>query len=454
MAVGGEGFLNSGPRICIDFGTALSKASVCLDPNLPLEHGVRPLQLGVVSGAAHPLLTPSVLFVENGRLFFGPIAFERARRSASHREPLLSFKTVLGAPDVAAALAAKIGPTLDPTGTFRQRDALVIYLAYLDQLIRAAMLLSTPNLPFDPSYLQRRYTSPVWRKNGGPDHQFEAIFDEAAAVSQKLGMLFFSPDGISIAQCRDALDKAAAHPGDGRLEAGVFEPHAAAAASLAFTVAPTRFVLIFDMGAGTTDFAAFEFDERHDPPLLTEVREARQCSLLAGDEIDRILVDLHARKHGANHVRRDERFLRDARMHARSAKEALFTYGKCVLKLDGKATTVRLQDLNEDARFHEFREALLNTIIQSLAPVLQRAHDARARVVDVVLAGGGARLPFLPELVHEASYGRLGSTSLRISPLGPPSPNYAGLEPSIGAVFPQVAMSIGGAIVEVVPAAA
>ncbi|HRP12329.1 MAG TPA: hypothetical protein PLK37_14970, partial [Terricaulis sp.] len=49
-------------RICIDFGTALSKACICLDPTLPLEVGVRPIPLGLVSESDHPLLTPSVLF--------------------------------------------------------------------------------------------------------------------------------------------------------------------------------------------------------------------------------------------------------------------------------------------------------------------------------------------------------------------------------------------------------
>src|SRR5262249_52415062 len=85
-------------RICIDFGTALSKASVCLDPLLPLEVGVRPIAIGAAAGAEHPLLVPSIMFVDNGRLFFGPMAFEYARYGAARsRDPLLSFKTALGA---------------------------------------------------------------------------------------------------------------------------------------------------------------------------------------------------------------------------------------------------------------------------------------------------------------------------------------------------------------------
>src|SRR5262247_1990500 len=104
----GEGKRYERARICIDFGTALSKASICLDPLMPLEVGVKPLPIGAIARAEHPLLTPSVLYVDAGRLYFGPAALEHARRGVEGaRDPLLSFKTVLGATNVAEALNAK-----------------------------------------------------------------------------------------------------------------------------------------------------------------------------------------------------------------------------------------------------------------------------------------------------------------------------------------------------------
>src|SRR5882757_1157422 len=113
MLDGGEGHGISAARICIDFGTALSKASVCLDPTMPLELGVKPLAIGAVSRAEHSLLTPSVLFVDGGRVFFGPDALEHARNGVnSNRDPLLSFKTVLGAKNLAEALATKLPPSV------------------------------------------------------------------------------------------------------------------------------------------------------------------------------------------------------------------------------------------------------------------------------------------------------------------------------------------------------
>ncbi len=454
MADTGDNVNLSRARICIDFGTALSKASLCLDPTLPLEVGVKPLPIGAVSRAPHPLLTPSVIFVDAGRIFFGPLALEYAQRGASQgRDPLLSFKTVLGAKDAAAILAHKMRPSVDPTGTLTHRDALVLYLAYLDQLIREALAV-TQGLPPGVAEVRRRYTSPAWKVGNGPDRIFEAIFNESASVSQKLGRLFLSNEGISIGQCKDALDKALQLPGNGRLETGVFEPHAAAAASLAFSTAPTNFVLVFDIGAGTTDVAAFEFDERTNPPALTEITEARQCSGLAGDEIDRILIELYFRKRGGDQSQAEEqRVLRMFKLSARELKHQLFAHGKVILRTGWNTTTIKLTDLTEDPQFREYQAALARIIATSLAPVVHRAQIVGAQVIDVVLAGGGSHLPFLPGLVRAAAAQNPRSVPLRVSPLSPTSRLYEGIDPSLGGAFPQIAMSVGGALVEMMPAA-
>ena len=439
-------------RICIDFGTALSKASICLDPTLPLEVGVKPLPIGAIARAEHPLLTPSVLFVDNGRIYFGQTALEFARRGIeAGRDPLISFKTVLGATNVNDALAQKLRPSMDPTGTFRQRDALVLYLAYLDKLIREAVELA-PNMPNAVVNAPRRYTSPVWRPGSGTDKIFEAMFNEAAAISQRLGDLFLSPEGLSIAQSKDALERAAAAPGNGLLETGIFEPHAAAATALAFTNAPTRFVMVFDMGAGTVDIAAFEFDERTEPPALSEIKEARQCSALAGDEIDRILIELYLRKRGGEKSRDDElRLLRTAILSARELKRELFTTGRCSLKTGWMATTIKANELMEDAHFRTYLTALRQTIAASLSRVIDRAEAVGADTIDIVLAGGGSQLPFILDLVRSAGTLRQTQVGLRIGPLSPVNPLYTGIDPSLRDAFPQIAMSVGGALVEMMP---
>ena len=437
-------------RICIDFGTALSKVSVCLDPDMPVTQGVRPLAIGAVSGAEHPLLTPSVMFVRGGRLHFGPSAFGHAADSVdAERDALLSFKTVLGAEHAERALSEYLPPTIDPTGTLRERDALVMYLAYLDQLILEALRRSGA-FPEGVENAPRRFTSPVWKKNSVVERHMRAIFNEAAAVSTKLGKLLQAPEGISIAQCRDALDKAAANPGNARLDNGIFEPHAAAATALAFSREPARFVVVFDIGAGTTDIAAFEFNERLDPPIMSEIDEARQCSRLAGDEIDHVLIDLLLRKRGAkDNTVEKSRFQRTCRIMARTLKRELFTTGKCSVKEAWRTTTLTQEELYEDPAFLHFIQLLGDLVKRSLTKVAQRAGPVDT--IDVVLAGGGAMLPFLSGLVLENAPDHLGRIKLRVEPLSPTSPLYEGIDPYFSDVFPQIAMSIGGALVELPP---
>ncbi|MBX3430433.1 MAG: Hsp70 family protein [Hyphomonadaceae bacterium] len=450
----GERDWTSRARICIDFGTALSKAAICLDPMLPLEVGVKPLPIGAISGAEHPLLTPSVLYVDDGRVYFGPHALQHAHRGVdTARDPLISFKTVLGATNVQDALQTKLRPSMDPTGTFKHRDALVLYIAYLDQLIREALDLA-PNMPSGVINAKRRYTSPVWRPGSGIDQSFEAIFNEAATVSQMLGRQFLlQGEGISIAQCKQALDRAAAAPGNGNLETGIFEPHAAAAAALAFTSQPTRFVIVLDIGAGTNDIAAFDFDESVEPPSLSEVKEARQCSALAGDEVDRILIELILRKAGFDRNNPDDmRTLRAARLTARDLKKDIFRHGKCTMRVGRKQITVVAKELAEDPNFRTYQQALAQTIAASLRVVGQRAQSVGATTIDVVLAGGGSHLPFLPALVQHAGNSVAPGVQLRIGALSPANPLYTSIDTSLREVFPQIAMAVGGALVEMMPA--
>jgi molecular chaperone DnaK len=450
----GERDWTSRARICIDFGTALSKASICLDPTLPLEVGVKPLPIGAISGAEHPLLTPSVLYVDEGRMYFGPQALAHAHRGVEMaRDPLLSFKTVLGATNVQEVLQTKLRPSMDPTGTFKHRDALVLYIAYLDQLIREAIDLA-PNMPNGVANSRRRYTSPVWRPGSGVDLAFEGIFNEAAAVSQRLGRQFMlQGEGISIAQCKDALDRAAATPGNGLLETGIFEPHAAAAAALAFTSSPVRMVVVLDIGAGTNDIAAFDFDESVEPPSLSEIKEARQCSALAGDEIDRILIELMLRKAGFDRNNpEDMKTLRAARLTARELKKDIFKHGKCTMRVGRKMITVLAKELAEDPNFRTYQQSLAQSIAASLRVVAARARQVGAPTIDVVLAGGGSHLPFLTALVQHAGNSVAEGIQLRIGPLSPANPLYISVDNNLRDVFPQISMSVGGALVEMMPA--
>ena len=207
------------------------------------------------------------------------------------------------------------------------------------------------------------------------------------------------------------------------------------------------------MGAGTVDMAAFEFDDRTEPPALSEIKEARQCSALAGDEIDRILVELYLRKRGGEKNREDElKLQRTAILSARDLKRELFTTGKCSLKTGWMATTITAKELMEDQNFRTYLTALRETVAASLHKVLARAETSGAR-----RGGRGHRRRRRAPALH----GRSGEerrpacagprVGLRIGPLSPANTLYSSVDGSLRDVFPQIAMSVGGALVEMMP---
>jgi len=89
-----------------------------------------------------------------------------------------------------------------------------------------------------------------------------------------------------------------------------------------------------------------------------------------------------------------------------------------------------------------------------LQAVIARAEARNEPMIDVVLAGGGAHLSFIPALVQRAASTLNTNVQLRIGQLSPLNPLYQGIDTSLAPVFPQIAMSVGGALVEMMPARA
>ena len=76
--------------------------------------------------------------------------------------------------------------------------------------------------------------------------------------------------------------------------------------------------------------------------------------------------------------------------------------GKCGLKMGWKTVVVAAKEFAENPNFRSYQVALGRTIAASLQVVAARAKRVNVDVIDVVLAGGGSHLPFLPSLVQAA----------------------------------------------------
>ena len=93
--------------LCIDFGTAFSKAAAAPSDAWAGFHAedVRPLMIGEPEAGGNIFLLESAVFVDDERLLFGPAAIARAEAHAPRkRQALKSFKTLLSVSDLDRAL--------------------------------------------------------------------------------------------------------------------------------------------------------------------------------------------------------------------------------------------------------------------------------------------------------------------------------------------------------------
>jgi hypothetical protein len=168
--------------LCIDFGTAYSKAAVAptgawsrFDPA-----SVRPLMLS--ADGQNTFLLDSAVFVDEDRVLFGRAALNEADAQADNkRAALRSFKTLLSVSDLDRALNTNAPATIDPHRVFQMRDLIVLYLAYLLASIERA-ITADPILAQGGSF-SRRYAAPAWRSgdSAGMHDVIVRLFGEAEA---------------------------------------------------------------------------------------------------------------------------------------------------------------------------------------------------------------------------------------------------------------------------------
>jgi molecular chaperone DnaK (HSP70) len=437
-------------RICIDLGTALSKVCAYLGQDTDEKAAVAPLPIGAVAGAEHALMTPSALFVDDDRVLFGPAAIERARvRADAKRSPVLSFKMVLSARAIGPAMEMKPCRSIDPTGTLRHRDMLVLYLAHLDQLIRAA-IATEAHLPAVLADAPRRLTSPHWQAYNEAADMVGHLVEEAALVSEGLGNWLRMPEGVPLTLAKEQLERAAANaPIVPRWFDGVvFEGDSAASAYAYFARQSSPLVLVVDMGAGTTDMVGFEWDAA--ARQLREISGTRQCSVLAGDEVDNIVIEAFMRASRQNTLDEREKLWRALRLAAPALKREIFSRDKAVFELGRKRWAVSHKTISEDDSFKAFCTALTAAAERSLQPMLARAKVLRADTISLLLAGGGAGLPFLPDLMRAAAPRK--GVKLAIERFGS-NWSLPHMHHPLAGMAPQMAIALGGALAPVARAA-
>lgn len=436
-------------RVCIDFGTAASKASLCAAGARGEEafDQIHPLRIGAQVNPANPFVAASALLFDRQRIYFGASALARADQAET--EPLQSFKTFLGARDLNESLDFRLRRTVDATTTFTQRDALVLYTAYLMRLTDSA-IEHDANLPAEGACCPRRYAYPNWRPGNLANQVVAGIFDVAASVRDALGDTMMGAEGLPYATARAALGRAYATPAGGRIETGVFEAQAAAECHFALSADMPDFVIVFDMGAGTTDMTAFEIRDEGAGRFMREIDQVRQTSALACDEVDKIIVARMVSK-AKTEKRRGARkqFWRQLSWRARALKERLFREGHCEAVYEGQRIVVKLPEFLHDQNFQAFHAALMDTYRSFLTEISIRAAASGRDAIGVVLAGGGSSLPFVQQMALKTRPKVSRIKRVLVQPVVPHWVYEHEHARTLAPIFPQIAISIGGAVASI-----
>ncbi len=428
--------------LCIDFGTAFSKAAAAptgawtrFEPAT-----VRPLTLGGAEAHTNPFLLESAVFIDEEQVLFGGAAARRADSFAGgKRRALRSFKTLLSVSDLDRALATNVPGSIDPHRIFQMRDVIVLYLAYLLAAVNRAAG-DDPDISA-ASALSVRYAAPAWRDadSGGMHESIVRLFGEAEALRNVLGRKLLAPEGVSLAAVTKATPKAMAAPEPLQMSL-VFEATAAAAyTSIGLRDAGSHFIVV-DMGAGTTDIAGLV---RHRDGIQ-ELADARITLKHAGDFLDGLIADRVL--HQASWARSTEAQTALWAMLMRQmadVKDTLFADGRVTIRVQGRSVTVSMADIERDRDFKAFLKTLQSAFEHSIAVVRGDALVRGRSEVEAVAVGGGAAAPFIQALIKQKRRGKPRVTARPATPEWAQAPAFEG---NLAPVFPQLAISIGGAL--------
>ena len=441
--------------LCLDFGTAKSKAFAATDSEEPR---LLDLPLGKMDGALDNsvyAVSSSVWIDDKGLVFAGAEAVRRGMNwvhsgTRGHRR-LDSLKQEIsqvlpgGSPE-----RRLLGQDVNPTSVgLTYEDAITFYLAYLTDLATTEL-----ESRIGTRYVRRRFALPWWEEN----HRRWAteLLSQNLARAQVLADTFHGKwhAGIHAAALKSVLDRTTKYNSrlTWLLEDGVLEPLAAASSRVWQDRPDRELMLVVDVGAGTTDFTLFWTVQNLDQKKLRRAFPVKPCGgaiKQAGDTLDSLLVKelLNRANLGADpdlEKRVSEGLYRRG---IRQLKETLFEVGEIteVLANDERVSLTRDEFLATDgvARFSA-------NIWQALSDLLSKVHPSwaksvKGRALKLVLTGGGSDLPMIRSLADENwSIGGTSVTCRLVKNL--PDLVAEKFDANFAQEYPQLAVAMGGAM--------
>ena len=437
-------------RLCIDFGTAMSKVALVRDSIDSRDYeDIEVLELGVPGDqeeVSETMLISSVYIDDEGVLWFGNMAVQRSLVEApnSNRLRLDNIKRFLSDDGLHSSVAKTYNPTdID----IKYVDMLTAYLMFLTWTINISLKESR-----EVRNINRRFAMPCFESS--KSRSVESILSTLLGEAQVLADTFFNTinNGIPLRDFIEALGRVrAANKNYNFVEGHITEPLGVAGSLLSWNEdmnSLQSLTMVIDIGAGTSDFTMFRlgYDKTTKKSTAFEVENSSEGITEAGNHLDKLLSGLilqEANIDSAHPLIRN--IIGNLELSLRDYKETLFREEEVSIQLfDGQMVSITLEQflsVSQVASFSESlkkcRDRILNRIDESFI------HGAPNNCVHLVLTGGGASLPMVKDLAKGSVIVHQKEINLRKAIEFPLwlEKEYPELEDD----YTRIAVSIGGA---------
>jgi molecular chaperone HscA len=447
--------------LCLDFGTAKSKAFAGIASDDPLPDDMIELGLGRrdhdPDGSVYGV-SSSVWISDEGLMFAGSEALVHSQQfilGDKKRRRLDSIKQELNLSNFESNLQGRLlEAEINPTAIdLSYQDALCFFLGYLTDL--ATSELASRGYPRN---VRRRFTVPCWRPT--QREWASAEIHRCLKRAQILADTFHGKwrDGIHVAEFKAASSAASQY--ESKLShlideshqitaGGILEPLAAGSGRFWADRSTRNLVLVLDVGAGTTDFSLFWVvqDSSSGHRRAFPVHPCNEAVRMAGDTIDDILLGkLVASAHGHPNDTIKSRIATDLRLRGlRRMKEQLFKTGRLEVRLvTDQTVTLERNEFENSTEVRTFS----SEIRKVLSGFLSRAHESWTRTPGtpmIVLTGGSAGLPLIQSLATDTW--KLSEQPIRFARTRAiPQMISDSFDEDFQREYPQLAVAIGGVL--------
>jgi hypothetical protein len=392
-----------GMRICVDFGTAMSKAALIIDGDDPSEPAaVEVLSLGVAGEQqefSETMLISSVYIANDGRIVFGKAAVDTSgiEHADGARTRADNIKRYLSEDGLEEAVAKNFNPTsMVVTG----HDLILAYLAFFSYTISQCVA----DLGLQTN-IERRFAMPCF-----PEPRSTRVRD---LIREMLGQAQVLADtfqdrllrGIPLDEFMTALHSLPVAAKEwSMIGANLTEPLGVANVLFNDDANIDGIIVVVDIGAGTSDMSMYRVhqSEGGGPAIAYEAPHAARGIEQAGNYLDRLLrgyvlkeaeIAIDHPKYRSTVGRID--------LAIRDNKEALFTEGSVFIPISEEdGVTVTLEDFCNTTQVKLFSAALQECMQDMMEEVPEdwiMVADVKG-AVRVVCTGGGASLPMVQAL--------------------------------------------------------